>query len=75
MEFEVPGGVLIFESKGNCLECQFLHRPNQDEDVFICLKSLKIIAHELDEPIGCEGFEEITNYWMPRYIDVYGNYA
>ena len=75
MEFEVPGGVLVFESKGNCLECQFLNRPNPDEDTFICLKTLKTITHELDDPVGCEGFEEITNYWMPIYLEAYGTYA
>ena len=75
MEFEVPGGSMIFDSKGNCLECQFLHRPNPDEDKFMCLRNLRAITHELDDNIGCEGFEEITNFWMPQYIEPYGNYA
>jgi hypothetical protein len=75
MEFEVTGGVPVFESKGNCLECQYLHRPNPEEDSFICLRNLRVITHELDEPVGCEGFDEIRTFWVPHYIDVYGNYT
>jgi hypothetical protein len=75
MEVEVRGGVLYIKAKVNCLECQFLHRPNPDEDVFICLRSLKTVTHELDEPIFCEGFDELRVHWVPSYDNRVGTYV
>ena len=75
MEVEVPRGVLLIEAKVNCLECQFLNRPNPGEDVFMCLRSLKMISNELDEPIKCGGFDDLQVNWSPRYIERVGNYV
>ena len=74
MEVQVPGGVLVIETQVNCLECQYLYRPNPDEDSFLCLRSLKLITHELDAPVVCGGFDELTVYWNPRYIESSGIY-
>lgn len=49
----------------SCIECQHLHRPNPVEDRFMCLRSLETVHHELDEPRGCGGFEELKAFWVP----------
>ena len=67
--------MLVFENKVNCLECQHLHRPNPVEDNFICLRNLKRITHELDESVGCDGFEDLKVYWTPQYIERVGTYV
>ncbi len=75
MEDEVRGGVLFITTMVNCLECQFLHKPNPVEESFVCLRNLKRITNELDDPIMCEGFDELKIYWSPKYIEQTGNYA
>ncbi len=75
MEVEDPREELLIETKVNCLECQFLYKPNPVEESFVCLRSLKRITNELDEPIKCEGFDELKVYWSPRYIERVGNYV
>lgn len=75
MEVEVKGRVLVYDTTVCCLECQYLHRPNPDEDSFLCLRSLEAVTHELDEPAGCNGFEEIMAYWVPRFVERLGVYA
>lgn len=63
---------LVFEVLGSCLECQHLHRPNPVEDHFVCLRSLVKVVHELDEPQGCGGFEELKALWVPlRTVEGY----
>jgi hypothetical protein len=74
MEVRFPG-VPVFEDRINCLECQFLHRPNPVENSFVCLRNLKLVIHELDEPVGCEGFEELKVYWTPQYVERVGTYV
>lgn len=74
MEVEVPGRVLIIETQVNCLECQYLYRPNPDEDIFMCLRSLQMVTHELDEPFVCGGFEELKVHWNPWYVESSGIY-
>ncbi len=54
-----------------CLECQHLHRPNPVEDIFMCLRSLRLVEHELDEGVVCGGFDEIAAEWAP-VLGVYG---
>lgn len=61
--------MLVFEDKANCLDCQYLHRPNPVEDKFLCLRSLEQITHELDEAILCAGFEDLKIYWAPLFIE------
>ena len=68
MEFEVFMQVSISKSSINCLECQHLFQPNPDEEILICLRTLKTIAHEIEEEIGCEGFEDIMPFWNPVYV-------
>ena len=41
------------EPEINCLECQYLHRPNPGEDIYLCLRTLENIIHEIDEYILC----------------------
>jgi hypothetical protein len=73
MEVRFPG-VPVFEDKVNCLECQFLNRPNPVEDVFMCLRSLKMISNELDELIKCGGFDDLKVLWVPSYVKSSGIY-
>lgn len=75
MEVEVPRGVLLIETKVNCLECQFLNRPNPAEDRFVCLRDLRMITNELDEPIRCDGFDDLRVHWAPSFIERVGNYV
>ena len=75
VEVEDPREELLIETKVNCLECQFLYRPNPVEDNFVCLRNLKRITNELDETIMCEGFYELKVYWSPNYIEQNGNYV
>jgi hypothetical protein len=74
MEVRVPG-VLVFEDRVNCLECQYLNRPNPAEDSFVCLRNLERVTRELDEPFGCDGFEELKIYWTPQYVERVGTYV
>jgi hypothetical protein len=60
-------GVFI-ELRATCLECQYLHRPNPSEDVYICLCTLETIQHELDFPVICYNYEEIETSWKLVYI-------
>ena len=75
MEVEVPRGVLFIEARVNCLECQYLHKPNPAEDSFMCLKSLQRITHELDEPFTCKGFDDLQVNWVPLYVERTGAYT
>ena len=68
MEFEVFVQVLVSESSINCLECQHLFQPNPDEEVLLCLRTLKTITHEIEDVIECQGFEEIMPFWTPAYV-------
>ena len=75
MEVEVRGGVLYVKAMVNCLECQYLHRPNPVEDRFVCLRDLSRITNELDEPIRCDGFDELKVHWIPSFIERVGTYV
>ena len=72
MEVEVQGNVLVYETTVCCLECQYLHRPNPAEESFLCLKSLEKVSRELDEPAGCNGFDELKSFWAPRFVESLG---
>ena len=73
MEIDDPS-ILFTEARVNCLDCQFLNRPNPTEDIFMCLKTLNNVKHELDEQIRCDGFEVIKMNWELNYIENYGNF-
>ena len=75
MESEVPHGVVFNETKSTCLECQYLHRPNPSEDVYLCLRSLETVQHELDTPVLCFKYENMRSYWTPIYISEVGHYT
>ena len=75
MDAETHGGLLVFETVVNCLECQYMHRPNPEEDVFICLRSLELIAHEIDDPIQCGGYEDLKLYWSPMFVEETRSYV
>ena len=75
MEVEVSRGVLVIETKVNCLECQYLIRPNPAEDRFVCLRDLTRITNELDELIRCDGFDDLKVQWIPSFIERVGNYV
>ncbi len=68
MEFEVFGQVFVSESSINCLECQHLYQPNPEEDVLICLRTLKPISHEIENVFECREFEELKQHWTPVYV-------
>ena len=63
------------EPEINCLECQYLHRPNPGEDSYLCLRTLENIIHEIDEYILCLKFELIRSYWKPVHINDLKNYV
>ena len=75
MESEVPHGVFFYETRATCLECQYLHRPNPSEDVYLCLRSLENIQHELDTPVICYDYEDMKQNWTPIYISEVGHYT
>jgi len=58
----------------SCLECQFLHQPNPEEDELVCLKTLQRVAHEIDCEFECDGFQYISPYWVPVYDSSKGMY-
>ena len=60
---------LRFEAKKSCLECHYLSQPNPDEALYICLRSLESLLHEIEEEIECIGFEEIHGLWIPAYVE------
>lgn len=64
----VFSNVFPYEAPGCCLECQFLYQPNPGEDVFVCLRTLDRIMHEIDGEIECCGFEEMWSMWVPEFI-------
>lgn len=59
---------ISLESRVNCLECQHLYQPNPEEDVLICLRTLGIITHEIEDILECWGFEELKDTWTPVYL-------
>ena len=74
------GEVLKFDKNNeepqiSCLECQYLHRPNPSEDVYLCLRTLESIVHEIDDDVKCLEFELIRAYWKPVYINILRNYV
>ena len=69
MESTVHRNPLLYETKATCLECQYLHKPNPSEDIYLCLCSLENIQHELDFPIICYDYEDLKQLWNPIYID------
>lgn len=75
MESEVPRGVFVYETSATCLECQYLHKPNPSEDLYLCLCSLKNIQHELDFPVICYDYEDMKPSWKPIYIAETLNYT
>ena len=75
MESVVPRNPFFYETKATCLECQYLHRPNPSEDVYLCLCSLENIQHELDFPVICYDYEDIKQSWMPIYLAETQNYT
>ncbi len=75
MEVEVQGRTLVYETTVCCLECQYLHRSNPVEEGFMCLRSLERVTRELDDPSGCNGFDEIEAFWVPRFVERLGVYA
>ena len=58
----------------SCIECQYLHRPNPSEDIYICLRDLKEISHEIDENVKCKMFNFIQALWKPIYLKEYKNF-
>jgi len=75
MESVVPRNPFFYETKATCLECQYLHRPNLSEDVYLCLCSLENIQHELDFPVICYDYEDMKASWKPIYISEVGHYT
>ena len=69
MENRILPKVFPYESYCCCLECQFLNQPNPEESIFLCLRTLETIEHEIDIEIDCEGYEEISSFWEPIYLD------
>ena len=58
-----------------CLECMFLHQPNPVEDQYLCLRTLREVRHELDEPIECRGFKLVPYVWVPTFVGKTKSYA
>lgn len=58
----------------SCIECQYLHRPNPTEDIYLCLRDLKVISHEIDEYNNCIKFGYIQADWEPIYLNEYKSY-
>ena len=66
--------MLKLGTRVNCVECQYIHMPNPGEEIFLCLRTMEKIVHEIDESIQCRGFEEIQINWAPKYVEQLGNY-
>lgn len=45
-----------------CLECDNMHQPRRDKDLYFCLKARDYIEHEIDENIGCNGYQPLGMY-------------
>jgi len=58
-----------------CIDCHFLFQPNPEEDIFICLRSLEIIDHGVEEIIKCCGYQEVRNYWKPVFVASLNTYV
>jgi hypothetical protein len=74
MSVIISNGDIFFETQVNCLECQYLHRPNPDEDHYLCLRTLEEIFHELDEYMTCFGYAVIETHWKPILVEECQNY-
>lgn len=53
----------------------FLHQPNPVEDQYLCLRTLREVRHELDEPIECRGFKLVPYVWVPTFVGKAKSYA
>ena len=50
-----------------CLECSHMFQPDGDKEQYFCLNARDYITHEIDENIGCKGYENINesnNRWF-----------
>ena len=68
MNFEAFHKLYPLEGQVCCLECQFLHQPNPEEENVICLRTLLEVVHEIDYEIDCWGFRQIDSFWAPVYV-------
>ena len=75
MRVQISDDQIFIEALVNCLECQYLHRPNPNEDQYLCLRNLEKIIHEIDMQVPCFEFEGIIGYWKPVYLEEYKNYV
>lgn len=65
----------VDQIKVSCIECQYLHRPNPVEDIYLCLRDLKEIRYEIDDDINCIKFGFIEAEWVPVYLNEYKSYV
>jgi hypothetical protein len=74
MRAQISDNDIFIEAPVNCLECHYLHRPNPNEDQYLCLRALEKIFHEIDMHMTCIEYEVIRALWKPVYVEEYQNY-